>query len=342
MTFKYVPVLRSREAEINVLLNQKFSNKVLPLLEIICDKPRKNGKISITNHKNNLFSNLNFPLLIDIPMNIKFVKKIDENIKNFLTPIYDNPISRIDYYNKLNSYNIIPVVSYNPNKVFVKDSIAYQCLELRNHFKTIAFRIYESFFYEAMQEIEQILFKNDILILDIDENHHNDTNKLNLYSKIKNIKSKTMCKTVLVHSAISSSISNTQIQDNIPMQIDNTLITEYTNYHFDAFGDYAGIKRAVPLNIPVVSPAYIHYHSLTNEHIGFKGKYKDIKSFETDVLPKYSHSSYWNSLNSTHKLGCYGCTLLDKMLKKQIKVNYAPKWKTITISHYIRSIDEKL
>jgi hypothetical protein len=44
MSFRYVPILRSRSAEQNALKNQHFSDKIQPLFEIVKAKARIDSK----------------------------------------------------------------------------------------------------------------------------------------------------------------------------------------------------------------------------------------------------------------------------------------------------------
>ena len=119
-------------------------------------------------------------------------------------------------------------------------------------------------------------------------------------------------------------------------------MTQYKNYGFDAFGDCAGIKRTEIDNIPASSPAYITFDNVKNKYLGYKGEYNIITTFESLVLPKYLKSSHWNSLTKEHKNFCYGCTLIEGMRHNNPSPNSPVKWKTISISHYIKSIDELL
>lgn len=320
-----------------------MSNNILPLIEIVIDIPRTNYLGDFTTFHQDFFKKLNRPLIVDIPLYLKLSKRTRENVLNFLAPIYYKPLLRIDYFNKLlelEEIKIVPTLTYNPNDKYKKGFIVSQ-KNLLIKAKYIAYRIFENVTDEILTEIEEIITKNDLLILDIRESDY----KLyeHLYDKILDIKNKKQCKVALIKAALSTHIKNTELIDGKYIDdtlANNSLIYNYENYGFDHFGDYSGIIRRELDHIPVSSPAYISLDYKKNRYVGFKGEFKKIKTFETMVLPKYTSSEFWRLTSLSHIENCYGCSLINEMLKNNIKPNYASRWKTISISHYLRTIDE--
>ncbi|MBK1813115.1 hypothetical protein JHL18_21065 [Clostridium sp. YIM B02505] len=348
MTFKYVPVLRSLTAERDALKYQKTSTKVMPLIELVSDKPRENSKLDLKAFSKQLFNNMTNPFFVDIPMYIKLSKRTKSSVSEFLSHIYENQIMRCIYLNLLSDIcpgRLVPVVSYNPNTPYIKELIVEQVRLLRPNYKKLAFRIFVPYNNSIIDELKTVLKPQDIVLLDIFQQKHNNPSLLHMYSEINTLKNTLGYTTVILHSALPDKLTNTKLIDNQIIQDASTdLIVLYNSpkYKFDAFGDFAGIKVSNLENIPVSSPAYIHYSALSNNYIGYKGLYKKVRSFETMVLPKYTFSSYWASIPKNHKYSCYGCTLIERMLQGKVKINYAPRWKTLTICHYIKSMDEVL
>ncbi|GKU24379.1 hypothetical protein CFOLD11_12050 [Clostridium folliculivorans] len=348
MTFKYVPILRNLTAEREALKYQKTSAKIMPLIELVSDKPRENSKLDFKTFSKQLFNDISTPFFVDIPMYIKLSKRTKSSVTEFLDPIYQNQIKRCNYLNLLSNIcpgRLVPVISYNPNIPYTKKLIVDQVKLLRANYKKLAFRIFAPYNNSIIDELKTVLKPQDIILLDIFQQKHNSTSLLRIYPEINTLKNTFGCTTVILHSALPDKLPNTKLQDNKIIQDASTnLITSYNSqkYKFDAFGDFAGIKVSNLENIPVSSPAYIHYCALSNNYIGFKGLYRKVRSFETMVLPKYTFSSYWSSIPKKHKNSCYGCTLIERMLSGKVKINYAPRWKTLTICHYIKSMDEVL
>lgn len=351
MDFKYIPVLKNRAAETEALVNQKVSNSVLPLIEIAIERP--NGKKSedfVSSHEM-VFKRLEKSIIVDIPMYLKLSKKdTNDLVYSFLNPIYEDPIKRVNYLESLFEINkrlyepqIIPSVSYIPDFKFNNGFITLQATSLRNKYKTLAFRLFsDEYCFNALNEIEKVILPEDIILLEIGETHHTQQNNIRIYEKIRNLKLIKLCKSVLIRSAIPKKLKNTELENGKYIDADNSLINFYKTYGFDSFGDYAGIRRSEIDKAYGSSPAYINYYKEGNAYVGFKGIYREPKTFTTMVLPNYSNSIYWSSLSDKHKENCYGCTLIQGMLNGTINPNSAPRWKTISICHYIQSIDELL
>lgn len=347
MNLEYVPILRNLKAERDAITYLSLSDKIIPLIEIILEKPQINSKESFLSFNKKYFNQIPNYFFVDIPMYINITRKTKSSYKNFLLPIYNNQLIRTGLLINLSSLapeKMIPVVSYNPNSSYIKNLIIDQANILRASFKKVAFRIFDSCTDKIIKELEKIITSDDIVLLDIRNKNHTDRSLYGLYSKINNIKVLHGCKTVILHQALPTKIKNTRLIDNhvIPEAITD-LITSYDiNYNFDGFGDFAGIKAQSLEEIPVSSPAYIHYCNSSNAYIGFKGIFKKTSTFESLVLPKYTSSKYWSSLTDKHKASCHGCQLIQGMLNGSVKANYAPRWKTLTICHYIKSVDEIL
>lgn len=347
MNLKYVPILRNLQSEREAIKHLNLSDGIIPLIELILEKPQVNSKKDFISFNKEYLSKLSSYFLVDIPMYINITKVDKIPIKNFLSSIYNNNNTRINHLLSLSSISpqkMIPIVSYNPNITYIKNTIAEQTNNLSKVFSKIGYRIFEPCPNEVIEELKKLVTQEDILLLDIRNKNHSDKYLKDIYSKINDIKSISNCKTVILHRPLPDTIKNTKLIDNhVVSEAVTTLLDSYNKeYKFDAFGDFAGIKVPSLNKIPVSSPAYIHYDNSSNKYFGFKGVFKEIRTFESMVLPKYSNSKYWASIYNNHKISCYGCKLIQDMLVGKVKINYAPRWKTLTICHYINSIDEIL
>ncbi len=346
MEFKYVPVLKNRQSEREALENQTIGDKIIPLVEMVIEKPNVNSKGTFATVQEPFLKKIGRPVIVDIPMYLNLTPKTINSVSQFLAPIYASQLLRINYLNQLatlKNIKIIPTVSYMPNVPYLPGFITQQANVLRQNFPNIAYRVYSDVTPIAISEIRSTFSDNDIIILDIDENPHTQSSLVNTYRDINNLKSLKSCKTVLVRSAIPQSLKNTSILDGHVIGVaDNSLMNYHTTYGFDSFGDCAGIRRAEIENIPASSPAYINYYQPNNVFVGYKGIYNTLRTFTSHVLPNYTASIHWTTLTGNHKDSCYGCKLINSMLYSGQSANSAPKWKAITIAHYIKSIDELL
>jgi hypothetical protein len=98
MNFKYVPVLRNLLAERDAITHINISDKTTPLIEIVLEKPQKNSKQSFLSFNESYLKLLPNYFFIDIPMYINITSKTKNSVRNFLSPIYKNQISRYDIF----------------------------------------------------------------------------------------------------------------------------------------------------------------------------------------------------------------------------------------------------
>lgn len=346
MDFKYVPIIRNRSAERTSIIKQSYSNKILPLLEMVVDKPTFKSKYNYFDDHTKFFDDIKSKILVDIPMNIEMSLKTIKNIRTFLKPIYDNPSTRVDYLKKLssNASKFIPVISYNPNKEYNNGFLRNQEKILRSDFKNLAFRLFSKHSINAANEIIPLLKDDDIILIDIEKPYSkNDKKLIELYKSINNLKTTKKIKTVIIHTAIPKTFKkSSMVNQSILNEISTDLLKDFKTLNFDAFGDYCGIKNLPLENTKAVYPSYIHYNGQKNVYVGFKGNFNKPITFTTKVLPIYTTSSCWNSISSDHIDKCCGCKKILAMQSGKSKINSARTWKSITISHHIREMDEIL
>jgi hypothetical protein len=344
---KYIPVLRYRESEKKTLEDVTISDKILPLVEIVQEKRKVNMKSTCFEEIKELTNSKNKKLLIDFPLYIKLKPKTLVGVRNFIGPLIADPKRRIAEFKKLVGANIIPVASYNPNTpLFFNGNVSNEIQELRRSFNQIAFRIFPAHAQQALQEADALLKANDIILVDIDDNHYSDPILNNFFAYVNSYAKKHGCKTALIRSAIGPDITNTGLTNNsIVKELDNSLLKEYSKYGFDAFGDFCGIKKDQLTDGGMPSPGCIYYHWWTNAYYGHKGVYKEPTTFTTMVVKSLVSSQEWNDFQTkiaAHRTSCPGCKGISKIAATGQGGDSAPKWKIMISSHYLHTMEEFL
>lgn len=345
---KYMPIFRYRASEKKTLETVNYSNKILPLVEIIQEKRKSNMKTTCFEDIIKYLNENDKQLLIDFPMYVKFKKRTVAGVVNFLSPILANPSLRLSYFDKFKGQNIIPVISYNPNvPLYQKGYLSKEFTHLRSSFQQIGLRIFLSHAQEALNEAATHLKPGDIIIVDLDNTNHDDPILVNYHSQIVNYAKKHMCKAVIVRSVISPDIANTKLTNNsIVNKLDNSLLIDHKKLGFDAFGDYCGIKKDELTDGGKSSPGCIFFHWWTNSYYGHKGVFEQPDTFTTMVAPSLVSSYQWIDYQTKsllqHQDFCPGCKTVFNITKAREKGNSAPKWKIIISSHYLHTMEEFL
>lgn len=342
-----MPVLRYRESEKKALEDVSFSNKILPLVEIVQEKRRSNMAINCIEEIKNYLHTSNTPLLIDFPLYIKFQTNTLANVRDFIGPLIADPKLRLDHFKSFIGTRIIPVVSYNPNTpIFPTGDVAHEINELRKYFDRIALRLYTSHAQSVLSEADGLLRENDIIIVDIDDESHTNPIFTRYFSFVQAIASKHRCKTVLLRAVLGHDVTNTGLTNNqIVNRLDNSHLKDYSGYGFNAFGDYCGIKKDLLTDGGMPSPGCIFYHWWTNAYYGHKGIYKQPATFTTMVVPSLTTSNQWNDYgthSSSHQANCPGCRAIANIATTGQGGNTAPKWKIMIMSHYLQTMEEFL
>jgi len=345
--FKYVPVLRYRSQERKALNNNSISNKILPLIEVVSEKPTKKSRNTSLDKLIQDINKSNIKVMLDFPMYLKLKKNTDKNVIDFIQPILVDQQKRIDLLTSTNlvknKNQIIPVVTYNPNIPFLKNYLSKQETNLRPIYNQIAFRIYPQHFIMAFNEIKDLVKTDDIILLDLDELSHKDENNKQLYKIINMLCKSVRCHSVIIRSAIPKKLSNVQLKTHaIVAEADNSLLRDYKKLGFSAFGDYCGVKKDELKTGGIISPGYLMYSWLENSYYGFKGIVKDASSFENILVPSIISSKAWNSFSVIHQTNCTGCNTISNISKKLKKGKSQPEWKGFACAHYLYTMEEFL
>ncbi len=257
--------------------------------------------------------------------------------------IQANPSLRLNYFNQLVGNNIIPVITYNPNIPFTHGSLTNENNSLRPLFGQLAVRIFVNHGSSALNEISKLLMPGDLVILDLDTAPHSHPAFQAIYSQLTSVAKSKGATSVLMRSAINTDITNTGLTNGLVVNgVDNSLLSSYQNYGFDAFGDFCGIKKDDLTDGGRPSPGCLFYHWPTNSFYGHKGLYLDITTFTSMVVPSLTNSIQWSSYFPAHKQNCAGCKTVENIVNGNESANSAPKWKIIMSSHYLYTMEEFL
>ena len=261
MNFRYVPVMRYRTQERGVLQQTVFSDKVLPLIEVVSRSLRAGGTTTTLDR----ISSLSSKIMVGFPLDLRLTSSTRREVANFLGPLQVNPLRVLPLFSSLsNSPNVIPVVTYNPARYASTPTLLSQLAQgLRPTFPQLAFRVFFQGFDQALRELLSLVTADDVLILDIDEAPHTTAVFQPLYAQLIALGADKHCATVLIRSAIPDSLTHVGLVNDAPIpQADNSLLTTYSAYGFSAFGDYAGIKKDLLEDGGTISPGLIYVHVL--------------------------------------------------------------------------------
>lgn len=347
---KYVPALMSMDGELNALSDQSFSNNIMPLIRIVKDIKVKNGKASIIDDIEDIIkakSDIDF--FVTIPMNLNLSsKKLKKPVEAFYKRIKTKSNIHRDILIRFAKYsNVIPVIEVNLDSYSEGD-----LSNLKSGISSVSGKFAYLIEGKNLGTIETELFglitKNDFLIYNLNEHSFIKTSIKNEMKNIRDYKSKIGFKSIAIKQ-IYSDLTFSKFPDREILKTDDAYdcidFDFYDDFKgdFDYFGDMAGIRNNPIYDGGVSYPAYLTIEMDTFKHHGFKGIEVDINSFESTLLPKYLESDHWTKkLTPSHKSACNGCKIINNFANGVGKVNNATKWKTITISHFIDTMDYKI
>ena len=323
----YVPILKARRTELGIIkdLSHCFSDKIIPLVEIINEKSDINKFINYIDNKKIFIDYLR------ISRN-KYGNKYDPTQVLLSIDISRNETNYLNNLKQLLQYNnAIPVISiksdFETDKTILEDLYEF----FSTNKKSVAIRITPLYLEKYKDFIEKRLQENDYLLFDIEETSiHSREMELEDLSNM-NIKA---CK-ILINSPRESRLTNGEFEENATsLLIDNSVAKEYSSKGFDGFGDYCGYKDVLPRKngskgegaaIALIYDYKINqFYSFVekNTKLGVKGYNKVIE----DILKKRDIISNFDE--------CIAMKKVEEMSSKEKKGNWST-WIGITITRYI-------
>ena len=346
-SFKYMPILRSRQQELLVLKTFVFGSGMFPLLEIIKEKDRVNNIKSAKDIWGEYFLCQNFEkIFVDLPTYIRDTSSMQDEVLSFNRTTLSNLERRITFFKMFSdSDKIIPVVSTLFYKTGEANSIINQVTRLRESFSSIAIRTFTNTLDNDISEIKQALTGEDILIYDLDTAQ--PLNPL-VKKQMRLITELQVPYQVAVRSAVNTEIQNIKLDHGeVVADADNSLLELFnTNMGMNAFGDYAGIKKDDLNSGGTISPGFIFYDPVDNLFYGFKGEIKSLSEFEDTIVPTVLGSDIVKRLREEHPEYLSdenpGYSTLIRISKGEESGKSQAKFKRIAMEHYLHCIREKI
>ncbi len=270
----YVPLLKTRQEELNVALdmNNYFSDEIIPLFEIINEqyetrykinpitkafllekRGKRNAKIKETPTDADIITldNIN-ELVEDKKAFIDYFRfTIEKYGKNFDfskvelawklsgdSDLYKKKLLEVSKYE-----NLIPTISIKSGFEMKKNELKSLLKELQSRNDIVALRITDEFLDLYSELIINDLRHTDYFLFDIGE--QNPNSKIMEFDEVKDINIKA--RTILLNSPRKANIKNGDYEEfGITELIDNSARELFREYEFDGFGDYCGLKDALP------------------------------------------------------------------------------------------------
>lgn len=270
----YVPMLKTRAEEERVAkqMNYCFSEKIIPLFEVICEKynkryiqdemgeyiyksgARRKVKIeaeptvddiitlqelnNIVEGKTVFIDYFRFSLK-------KYGRNIDLNKAKLSFALNDDlELYKQKLLDTTKYANMIPVISLKPDCIFPYSNLQKFVQKIQNKTSHIAVRITEEFI-EDTKEIIRSLREGDYLLFDVEE--QNPEFKFMEIQEVIELQAK--CKIILLNSPRKLALKNGNYPEKgITDLICNCARTVAEDNDLKGYGDYCGLKDAMPMN----------------------------------------------------------------------------------------------
>lgn len=340
----YMPTFRARQQEMIVLRSFEFGSNIFPLIEIVKEKDRSNNQQNFKEIYTSLIRTIHSDkVFVDLPTYLRDTSGMQDEVVSFNRTVLSNIENRIEYFNLFaaDSSKVIPVISTLLLKTGETKSITNQFIALKQNFPSIAIRTFTNTFNFDIAEIQTLLTEDDFLIYDIHEGVGLTSPVLKKDKAI--LDSIRLPHKIALRSAINTDIQNVRLNHGeIIYEADNSLLEMFRQpLGFNAFGDYAGIKKDDLTSGGTISPGFILYNPVDNLYYGYKGNIKNLAEFETTIVPDVLASpaaaamlamnpDYLNVLNE-------GWNTLLRIRDGETGKSQA-KFKKISIEHYLHCI----
>lgn len=267
-------MLKTMQEEIRVAhnLNYCFSDKILPLFEILNDKYEKKYEHDpdtgefLYEIKGKSKRRILSAHTDDDIITLGYINTLVDNKSAFIdyfrftTKKYGKSIAvekvalalkmsrDIDLYKSklrgVSQYkNLIPVVSIKDGFFMSRIELEAFIIELQNSSSCVALRLTEEWINDYKKILTNTLRSNDYLLLDVSE--QDPMTKFMELEEIADMDIKA--KVILLNSPRKASIKNGDYETSgITKLINNSALEEYSKYSFDGVGDYAGLKDVLP------------------------------------------------------------------------------------------------
>lgn len=337
----YMPTFRARQQEMIVLRSFEFGERIFPLIEIVKEKDRSNNQQTFQEIYTGLVAAIHSEkVFVDLPTYFRDASGMQDEVVSFNRTVLSNIDNRLAHYNLFAAQNqkVIPVVSSLLLKTGELNTITQQYQNLKQTFPSVAIRTFTNTFNNDLDEIRALLTAEDFLIYDIHEGVGMTSPVIK--KDITTLDTITLPWKIALRSAINTDIQNVRLNHgDIVYEADNSLRDIFNQLlHFNAFGDFAGIKKDDLTSGGTISPGFILYNPADNLYYGYKGTVKNLAEFETTIVPDVlaspvaaailaSNPAYLNDQNE-------GWNTLLRIQGGETGKSQA-KFKKISIEHYL-------
>lgn len=296
-SFIYMPVLRVRTHELELLKSFDFGPGICPCIEIIKEKGRQKTMSFFQFYSCVILAIKSDKVFVDIPFQLKLAKKTKVDVINFLTAMRSVEKRNKALLELSLADKMIPVISSYHNVTGVPGTIKKQVDQLRPTFRRLAFRISakDPQFESELDQVEPFLTSSDHLLVDFDYDAVDTTNSYTSEIK-KRLSEITVCPIVIIKNAIDNDIKYRELtNDEEVVGTQNNLLKHYKSLHASAFGDYAGIKKDLMLDgTPDPTKTIfgsIFFDPTMNAYYGYKGNEPGYNELRETVIPAIKGSA---------------------------------------------------
>lgn len=341
----YVPILKNWASEIralNTLLNKKVlpRSEIIPFIKIVEEDHSASGR---TAYKDPAFLSSIFndtSVFIDYHRcDLGEYKQLDVSKLGRIREMSSSPSTYLAGLHDLAKYkNYIPVLSIVRN---IENPSLNQIEQFIHDFKTAyPERSLGLCIEEDIPALHQVLQKTlgseDYLFINIGEKA--PKSRIVLYQKINalNIRARK----ILLNSPRKRQVKNSDYEvDALTKLIDNSARDLYSRYNFDGFGDYAGLRNDLKLNIKnggLACAAVFLYDRVSNQfHVYMNPNSEDKVGGLSNLNPKIKKDLPTLDPNKT----CIALAQFREDQKVGKNGNFAI-WVTRTVIRYIQQMAE--
>ena len=328
----YIPILKNRQQELKIIKNfQKcFSERITPMIELIGDykgttentlydlQERLRGKQAFVDF---------FAFDKDVYKNIDLIK-CNLALEVRTLDKYMDKLSILKQYQ-----NIIPVISISNARNFKNENLKRTLLALKKEHKRISVRITDNYLYEYIEDIEKVLDERDFFMLDIKQQDIESKLMENMKTKDSDLKARKL----ILNSPRHREYQNgTYKEDGWTSLIDNCVAVKYKEEGYEGYGDYVGLKDALPSKSGRglgAALALVYLYNNNKFYVSINQNTKDgVSGFKNVIkrLSKLPDSEF-------EKKDCPMFNLLYKMIKEGKSGNWA-SWIYLTMARYIDQV----
>lgn len=325
--YMYVPILKARRTELGVIkkLSYCFSDKIIPLVEIINDKSDLDKILDCIDKRKIFIDYLRIS-------STKYGNRYDPNSVILSLEISRDENKYFEFLKILSNYNnIIPVISLSNDYQISKQRLEQLYTSLTLNKNQIALRITPSLIDNYKNFIQDKLSADDYLFFDIEE-----TSILSREIELEELSGMNIkAKKIILNSPRESRLTNGEFEENdVSILINNCVATEYAIVGFDGFGDYCGYKDVLPRKNGSKGEGAalaLIYNYRTNQFYSFVEKntklgLKGYNKVINDILQKKDMIGDFDD--------CIAMREVERLNLSEKKGNWST-WIGITITRYI-------